>query len=168
MARLGRLELVNERLADLAAIVEGPLAAQCARASQALCGHDDGQLVAAAREAERLGQHLLAAELAIAAAAHRSAALGPGAAVHVAERARGLRERCAGATTPLLATVAAHFTLTRREREIAELAAAGRTSPEIGRALGISARTVDNHLGRVYAKLGVHGRSALASVFDGR
>jgi DNA-binding CsgD family transcriptional regulator len=168
VARLGRPELVNERLADLAAIVEGPLAAQCARASEALCGHDDGQLIAAAQEAERLGQHLVAAELAIAAAAYGSAAFGPGAAVHVAERARGLRERCAEATTPLLATVAAHFTLTRREREIAELAAAGRTSPEIGRALGISARTVDNHLGRVYCKLGVHGRSALASVFDGR
>jgi DNA-binding CsgD family transcriptional regulator len=168
VARLGRPELVNERLADLAAVVEGPLAAHCAHASQALGAHDAGQLVAAAQEAERIGQHLLAAELAIAAAAHRSVALGPGSAVHVAERAGTLRERCAEATTPLLATVAAHFTLTRREREIAELAAVGRTSPEIGRALGISARTVDNHLGRVYSKLGVHGRAALASVFDGR
>jgi DNA-binding CsgD family transcriptional regulator len=168
VARLGRPELVNERLADLATVVEGPLAAHCAHASQALGAHDAGQLVAAAQEAERIGQHLLAAELAIAAAAHRSVALGPGSAVHVAERARTLRERCAEATTPLLATVAAHFTLTRREREIAELAAAGHTSPEIGRALGISARTVDNHLGRVYSKLGVHGRAALASVFDGR
>ena len=168
VARLGRPELVNERLSDLAAVVEGPLAAQCARASRALDGHDVGQLVAAARDTERIGQHLLAAELAIAAAAHGSAALGPGAAVDVAERARRLRERCADASTPLLATVAAHFTLTRREREIAALAAAGRTSPEIGRALGISARTVDNHLGRVYSKLGVHGRASLAPVFDGR
>ena len=168
VARLGRPELVNERLSDLAAVVEGPLAAQCARASRALDGHDVGQLVAAARDTERIGQHLLAAELATAAAAHRSAAPGPGVAVDVAERARRMRERCAEASTPLLAAVAAHFTLTRREREIAGLAAAGRTSPEIGRALGISARTVDNHLGRVYSKLGVHGRESLASVFDGR
>ena len=166
VARLGRPELVNERLADLAATVEGPLAALCARASPALGDHDVGQLVAAAGEAERLGGCLVAAELATAAAAYGSAARGPSAAVHVAERARRLRERCAGATTPLLATVAAHFALTRREREIAQLAAAGRTSPEIARTLRISARTVDNHLGRVYTKLGVNGRSALASVFD--
>jgi DNA-binding CsgD family transcriptional regulator len=84
----------------------------------------------------------------------------------MAEPARRMRQRCGEVATPLLATVAAHFALTHREREIAELAAAGRTSPEIGRTLRISARTVDNHLGRVYAKLGVDGRSALATIFD--
>jgi DNA-binding CsgD family transcriptional regulator len=166
VARLGRPELVTERLADLAVLVEGPLAALCAQASRALGGRDVPRLFDAARDAERLGGYLLAAELATAAAARGSAERGPGAAAHMAEPARRMRRRCGEVATPLLATVAAHFALTHREREIAELAAAGRTSPEIGRTLRISARTVDNHLGRVYAKLGVDGRSALATIFD--
>jgi DNA-binding CsgD family transcriptional regulator len=51
--------------------------------------------------------------------------------------------------------------LSPREQQIARLAAAGATSKEIGERLFISARTVDNHLRRVYAKLGVAGRSEL-------
>jgi DNA-binding CsgD family transcriptional regulator len=54
--------------------------------------------------------------------------------------------------------------LTRREREIARLASAGDTSADIARQLFVSVRTVDNHLGRIYRKLGVSGRIALARV----
>ena len=42
------------------------------------------------------------------------------------------------------------------------LAAAGRSSRDIGDLLGLSTRTVDTHLARVYRKLGVAGRSDLA------
>ncbi len=168
VARLGRPELVNDRLADLAALVEGPLAEMCAQASNALASHDVQRLVSAAQEAEHLGGHLVAAELATAALAHGSTQSGPATAAHLAERVRRLRQRCGGVATPLLATVPVHCALTPREREIADLAAAGRTSPEIGRTLRISARTVDNHLARVYSKLGVNGRSALATIFGVR
>jgi DNA-binding CsgD family transcriptional regulator len=54
--------------------------------------------------------------------------------------------------------------LTPREREIATLAAGGMTSLEIARRLVISARTVETHLQRAYAKLGVASRADLASV----
>jgi DNA-binding CsgD family transcriptional regulator len=60
--------------------------------------------------------------------------------------------------------VTAAARLTAREREIAELAGGGLTSVEIGRRLYLSARTVDSHLGRVYAKLAVANRTALAAV----
>ena len=53
--------------------------------------------------------------------------------------------------------------LTRREREVAELAAAGHTNKEIGEALYVSVRTVENHLQRVYDKLGAGGRRELAA-----
>jgi DNA-binding CsgD family transcriptional regulator len=43
--------------------------------------------------------------------------------------------------TPLLGLVEDHLVLTHREREIAALAAVGRSSPEIARALHISTRT---------------------------
>ncbi|MEM8618660.1 MAG: LuxR C-terminal-related transcriptional regulator [Actinomycetota bacterium] len=52
--------------------------------------------------------------------------------------------------------------LTGREREIVELAADGRTSKDIARELGISPRTVDNHLGSAYRKLGIGSRHDLS------
>ena len=54
--------------------------------------------------------------------------------------------------------------LTDREREIAQLAARGLTSRAIAEQLVVSTRTVENHLQRVYMKLGVSGRSELADV----
>ena len=47
--------------------------------------------------------------------------------------------------------------------QIARLAAAGVPSKEIADQLYLSSRTVDNHLMRVYAKLGVTGRAELAA-----
>lgn len=55
--------------------------------------------------------------------------------------------------------------LTRREREIATLAAHGLTSKEIAERLVLSVRTVDNHLHSAYTKIGLHGRSELAAIF---
>jgi DNA-binding CsgD family transcriptional regulator len=57
--------------------------------------------------------------------------------------------------------------LTTREREVARLAGSGLSSPDIGRQLFVSTRTVDSHLGRIYRKLGVSNRFALARLVDG-
>jgi DNA-binding CsgD family transcriptional regulator len=57
--------------------------------------------------------------------------------------------------------------LTRREREVAGLAAAGASSREIAAKLVLSVRTVDNHLQNVYSKLGVASRDELARVLRG-
>lgn len=51
--------------------------------------------------------------------------------------------------------------LTPQERQIARLARDGRTNPEIGAELYISPRTVEWHLGQVYAKLGISSRKEL-------
>jgi DNA-binding CsgD family transcriptional regulator len=53
--------------------------------------------------------------------------------------------------------------LSSREREVALLAANGLTSREIAERLFVSKRTVDNHLQRIYTKLGVTGRHELGS-----
>jgi DNA-binding CsgD family transcriptional regulator len=51
--------------------------------------------------------------------------------------------------------------LTRREREIALLAADGQSSRQIADRLVLSVRTIDNHLQSVYRKLGVRRRGDL-------
>lgn len=56
----------------------------------------------------------------------------------------------------------ARVELSRREREIALLVSQGASNRSIAQALVISVRTVEGHLGRIYAKLGVSGRRELA------
>ena len=52
--------------------------------------------------------------------------------------------------------------LTRREREIVALTVAGESAPAIAAALFLSERTVESHLARAYAKLGVHSKVEMA------
>ena len=57
--------------------------------------------------------------------------------------------------------------LTPTERRVAELAAAGRRTRRSRQALVVTAHTVEAHLRRVYAKLGVRSRAQLAARFAG-
>jgi DNA-binding CsgD family transcriptional regulator len=52
--------------------------------------------------------------------------------------------------------------LTPAEQRVARLAAAGRTNREIADVLFMSVRTVEGHLSRIYAKLGIRSRIDLA------
>jgi DNA-binding CsgD family transcriptional regulator/energy-coupling factor transporter ATP-binding protein EcfA2 len=54
--------------------------------------------------------------------------------------------------------------LSRREAHVARLAASGLADSVIAEQLGLSVRTVESHLTRTYAKLGISGRKDLASV----
>jgi DNA-binding NarL/FixJ family response regulator len=54
--------------------------------------------------------------------------------------------------------------LSPREREVAELAATGRTNKEIGAELFLSVSTVEKHVRAVSRKLGVRSRAAIARV----
>ena len=49
----------------------------------------------------------------------------------------------------------ASASLTTRQREISDLIAKGWSNKEIGHKLGISRRTVEDHRGAIYDKLGV-------------
>jgi DNA-binding CsgD family transcriptional regulator len=157
------------RLEELANRVDGKLAPACAAHARALAAGDGVALDAAANTLAELGFDLFAAE-AQAAAAEAHAVAGQKARSHAsAERARRLAAACPGATTPLLRRLGAAGQpgdLTRREREIAELAARGHTDKEIADMLYLSVRTVHAHLRSAYAKLGVAGRGQLAAALD--
>jgi DNA-binding NarL/FixJ family response regulator len=79
-----------------------------------------------------------------------------------AERAR--RELLATGATARERTVRSQLDLTPQEAQIARLAATGRTNPEIGSELFISAKTVEYHLSKVFTKLGVRTRKELRTV----
>ena len=54
--------------------------------------------------------------------------------------------------------------LTRRELEVLELVAAGRSNRQIGEELFITPKTAGLHVSRILAKLGVAGRGEAAAV----
>ena len=56
--------------------------------------------------------------------------------------------------------------LSSREDEVARLAGTGLSNRDIATQLHISVRTVDNHLHRVYEKLGISGRYDLPAALD--
>jgi DNA-binding CsgD family transcriptional regulator len=57
--------------------------------------------------------------------------------------------------------------LTPSELRIVRLAAEGRTNREIAHELYVTLKTVEGHLSRAYAKLGIEGRAELPSVLEG-
>jgi len=74
--------------------------------------------------------------------------------------ARLLRRLGEGA--PSAATDAGDLDLTRREREVLELIAAGCSNKRIALELGIAEKTVKTHVGHLLAKLGVADRTQAA------
>jgi DNA-binding CsgD family transcriptional regulator/tetratricopeptide (TPR) repeat protein len=83
-----------------------------------------------------------------------------------AERAR--RELLATGETVRTRRMETADELTAQEAQIARLAVAGRTNPEIGAELFLSARTVEWHLRKVFTKLGVTSRKQLRSALPER
>ena len=155
---------VADGLRDAAARSDAALVAAAARHARALAREDAAELVRVAEELRAIGAALAGAEAAAQAAAILAAEARPAAARRAAALGAALLADCEGATTPALQATATEPTgLTRREREIAALAAAGRSNAEIAEQLTVSVRTVESHLYHAMAKLGTSRRDALAA-----
>lgn len=166
IARLGGAAEVADRLAILAEVCDGRLAPARARFAEALAADDAERLDRVAEQFTEIGADLMAAEAAAAAAASFRRAGDPRRATASTRRADALLARCGPARTPLLAAGQTTAMLTARERGIAVLASEGRSSRQIAEALSLSVRTVENHLHRVYTKLGVTNRRELLAALD--
>jgi DNA-binding CsgD family transcriptional regulator len=169
---------VTDRLRDLAEPEDHPWALATARRCGALIslteGTDDaaaGELRAAASEFERLGFRFDSARCLLSlgrlerrgkqwAAARETLEEAEAAFLAIgsdgwAESARSEKERVGGRRR-------AEGDLTPSERRVVELAADGLANKEIASALYVTVNTVEVHLARAYAKLGVRSRSQLA------
>jgi DNA-binding CsgD family transcriptional regulator/tetratricopeptide (TPR) repeat protein len=82
-----------------------------------------------------------------------------------AERARG--ELLATGEKVRKRTPATRDELTAQERQIAQLASTGLSNHEIGSRVFLSPRTVEYHLSKVFAKLGVNSRKELGRALRG-
>ncbi|MEE1931383.1 helix-turn-helix transcriptional regulator [Streptomyces sp. TRM 70351] len=138
----------------------------------ALAQSDGDALAAVAQRFRAMGARPLAAEaLAQAARAHQAAGrFRKGQAAWAA-----CQELLAAIDAPLPPWAAGEHpddslraTLTRREREVAALVASGLSNREIAARLVLSVRTVENHLHRVYNKLGISARKEIAGALTER
>jgi DNA-binding NarL/FixJ family response regulator len=123
-------------------------------------GFSDWSLAELVLAAVRCGQPGKAAD-ALAQLRTASQMLGAMGMEGMAERARGELRLAGGSDRK---PVSASEVLTQQETQVARLAFDGLTNHEIGARLFISARTVQYHLGKVFAKLGISSRSQLYRV----
>jgi DNA-binding CsgD family transcriptional regulator len=75
--------------------------------------------------------------------------------------ARTRTELLATGARPRRIALTGRDALTAAERRVADMAAAGRSTPEIAHALFVSPKTVEAHLGHAYQKLDIHSRNEL-------
>jgi DNA-binding CsgD family transcriptional regulator len=114
------------------------------------------------RAQEALGHALRAHDPAAALSAFEAAGRGFAACGAVWRQHRTYDAmRRVGSTGRRLAARAEGSALTRREGEVARLAAQGHAARDIAERLSITERTVEGHLSNVYAKLGVSSKLEL-------
>jgi DNA-binding CsgD family transcriptional regulator len=155
------------RLAEIATLVEGPRAGLAARWASAQAAKDGQMLLEVSHDLEAMGDRIAAADAAAHAAVVFSAQNLRGARLTASSRATQLIGEC-GASTPATRQATAPIPLTGREREIAALIRDGLSNKQIAETLTMSVRTVEGHIYRACAKLGLAGRGDLASLVGGQ
>jgi len=155
----------EERLLELASVVEGPRCGMAARFATALRAGDAAELATLSEEFERAGDLVAAVDAAAhAALAYRNLER-RGSALTCSSRAEALAAG-PGLTTPALSQARNRLPLTDREREIVMLLGRKMSTPAIADRLTLSRRTVENHIYRAMAKTGVANRDELASLLS--
>jgi ATP/maltotriose-dependent transcriptional regulator MalT len=147
------------RLGELATTLNTPLAEVVAAHARGLADRDDDLLDAVADRFADLGAMALAADAAAQAAREHARTGHRGKEVASSARAHGLASQ-GEIRTPAVAA-ARPLPISDREREIAMLVAAGLSNHQVADRLFVSVRTVEGHLYRIFAKLGIDDRDQL-------
>ena len=150
----------TERLAELAKTLNTPLAEAIAEHARGLANHDGDLLDAAADRFADMGAVALAADAAAQAAREHAHTGHRGKEVKSSARAHWLAGQ-GEVRTPAVAAAARPLPISDREREIAMLVVAGWSNREVADRLVVSVRTVEGHLYRIFAKLGIDDRDQL-------
>ena len=153
-----------DRLVDLPGGTGGRLASVIAAHAAAVRDRDGAGIFAAAEQFEQLGALLSAADAAAQAAVAFEGADDRRRSVEAAAAANRLAAECGGIRTPALDLASHPLPLTVREREIANLVAAGLSNRDIADRLTVSVRTVEGHLYRACIKLDISDREELAAL----
>jgi DNA-binding NarL/FixJ family response regulator len=152
------------RLVEVANATGGRLATALAAHAAAVIDRDADAIYAAARQLEQIGALLSAADAAAQSAVAYEAAGDGRRANEASGTANRLASACGGLRTPALELASSSLPLTVREREIANLVAAGLSNRDIADRLTVSVRTVECHLYRACTKLDCTDRDQLAAV----
>jgi DNA-binding CsgD family transcriptional regulator len=164
LARCGLLDGAPSVVTELRDLVQGALLHAKLDHVEGVERNDVTLIEQGAGAFEQMGANLLAAEAYLEASRLHRRAGDQRAATQAMRRGQDLAAHCPDARTPALRTTDEVVPLTKRERELALLAADGLSTKEIAERLFLSDRTVQNHLNRAYEKLGVSGRRELRKV----
>ncbi len=163
LLRLGETDAAS-RSQEVSRLVEGSMGDAVGLHAQAVLSERGMDFERAASLFADLNYSLMASELwAAASASYRREGL-QARSTKAAKRSCELAEICEGARIRPVSQPDQVEPLSRRQREVALLAARGATNAEIARSLSVSVRTVESHLYAAYAKLGLTARDELSSV----
>ncbi|MFD7083096.1 LuxR C-terminal-related transcriptional regulator [Streptomyces sp. NPDC059918] len=161
LTRLGGAASAAQRLSAIADERSDPCHLVRAALARAWQDQDTDRLLHLAQEFHASGADLLAAEAASVASDVLRTDGRARPARAAAHAAMDFLDRCQGALTPTVRLAHTSGHLTVREGELALLASRGMSNKQIGETLHISPRTVENHLHRIYKRLGITGRQDL-------
>jgi DNA-binding CsgD family transcriptional regulator len=153
-----------QRIIDVSAGIGGRLAPVYAAHASALGEHDGTAIYSTAQQFEQIGALLSAADAAAQAAVIFTVDGNKRGSVEAAAAAARLAAACGEIQTPALNLAANPLPLSTREREIADLVAAGLSNRDIADRLVVSARTVEGHIYRACIKLDVSDRETLGEL----
>jgi ATP/maltotriose-dependent transcriptional regulator MalT len=155
------------RTLDVSALVEGSLGEAVRLHAQATISKRGGDLERAASSFANIGLSLIASELWGAASAAYGREGLQARSTKAAKRSHENSDLCEGAKIRPAPWADHVEPLSRRQREVALLAAQGATNVEIANALSLSVRTVESHLYAAFAKLGLTARDELSAALAG-
>ncbi|MEU0785415.1 LuxR C-terminal-related transcriptional regulator [Streptomyces sp. NPDC006173] len=157
LARIGYPKKAARYVQDIL-LPEGPLLSARVQYIEFLAQSDASRLESVGEKFEKCGAHLLAAESYADASRIHTRKGNKRAAAGAMRASTRLLDQCPGVRTPVSMSVGSVSQLTARERQIALLAARNMSSAEVAEHLVVSTRTVDNHLQKIFAKLGITSR----------